>query len=50
MISMHAGFMSVLWEFSSLATPLLIRKLLQWYEDPAAPVAEGYALALVRDV
>eukprot|EP00953_Heterococcus_sp_UTEX-ZZ885_P030604 16163-Heterococcus_DN1.PRE.4 len=42
-----AGFMSLIWQFSSLATSLLIRKLLQWYEDPAKPVAKGYTLALL---
>jgi hypothetical protein len=44
-----AGFMSLIWQFSSLATSLLIRKLLQCYEDPAKPVAEGYTLALVSN-
>jgi hypothetical protein len=45
-----AGFMSLIWQFSSLATSLLIRKLLQWYEDPAKPVAKGYTLALVSNM
>jgi hypothetical protein len=46
-LSAGAGIMALIQQFTMLAVPLLVQRLLLWYENPATPVAEGYVLAVV---
>jgi hypothetical protein len=39
--------MALIQQFTMLAVPLLVQRLLLWYENPAKPVSEGYVLAVV---